>query len=95
MNDDTRRNAEEAATILESHIFRKAMDDLDRQAVAAWRDAKTPEEREYLHLKQAVIADLCNELLRYVEKAAKQELHNNENGPFRAFFARWRHKNKE
>ncbi len=89
------RRAEEAALILDGEVLPSALAALDRQTLDCWRTAKSPEERECLHLKQAVIAEVRLEILRFVEKAAQSERKNNENGPFRALFARLARPGKE
>jgi hypothetical protein len=81
MGDDLRRRAEEAARILSSPLFNEAYALLDKKTVSAWRAARSPEERERLHMRQDILADLWMELCRHIEMAANRE--NEADGFFR------------
>jgi len=88
--DELRERAALAVSLLENSLFRGILSAMDEHTVRSWREAKTPEEREEMHMKQALLAEMRHDLFRMVETAAKQETINNEQGPFRAFIARFR-----
>lgn len=58
---DTERG-HEAARILGSEVFRDAIAAADAHYVQKWRDAGTPEQREWAHAMQAALADVVMEL---------------------------------
>ena len=66
---DRRDRAMEAARILNSPVFRAAMDAMDAQYVAAWRAAREQEEREHWWRMQNCVAVLRRELFRELQGA--------------------------
>lgn len=90
MPEAMRLRAEEAVSILQGQVLPLAFENMDKHIVNAWRDSKTPEERERLHLKQLVLAHVRTEIFSFLECAADFERKNNHDGPFRAFASRLR-----
>ena len=98
MSPDVLRRAEEARGLLEpGSLFGEIWSRMDAETVEAWRAAKTPEERERLHLKQTVLAEVRAEVVLAVEAAAREEsreVPKDGPRPFREFLNRLRRKQK-
>lgn len=72
LDDAQKREALEAARILESPLFRRVFETLDDRYVKAWRGAKSPEDRERCWQRQAALADVQRELFGLVEDANRR-----------------------
>ena len=67
---ERRDRAMEAARILNSAVFRDALDAMDAQYVSAWRAAREQDEREHWWRMQNCVATLRRELFRELQGAA-------------------------
>ena len=76
--DDKKKQGLEAARILNSELFLTVCAELDDDYVAAWRNAKTPEERERSWYRQTALAEIKNQLFSRLQNAALAERGKDE-----------------
>jgi len=72
MTDEIRIKAEQAAAMLcADHLFSEVWQTFDDEIVAAWRGENDAAKREWLHMKQRLLAELKGEFRIAIEKAVK------------------------
>ena len=71
--DKEKERALEAARILNSELFRDVCAELDEDYLAAWRSAKTPEERERLWFMQNALSQVTGRLFSVLQDAANMK----------------------
>ena len=90
MNEIIRQRGEESLSMLESETFQGAFKSIDRAIVQRWRDAKSPEERERLHMRQQILAEVQIQLVENVRTASGEMVREgNRDNVFTAFMAKF------
>lgn len=71
-SDEVERRAKEARRVLESDVFREALETAERNYIQAWKVARTPLEREAAHAKVSVLDDVAKELRAIIARGDMQ-----------------------
>ena len=77
MTDEQQKDANEAAFILQSPVFRRVFETLDAGYVAGWRSGVSGEVREGYWLRQVVLEEVRRGLFEHLNKAAVAEQGTN------------------
>lgn len=70
--DEVALRAKEARRVLDSPVFRDALEAAERNYIQAWKHARTPFEREAAHAKVSVLDDVAKELRAIIARGDMQ-----------------------
>lgn len=83
-----------AAEILDNPVFNQVFERLDAKAVAEWRFAVSPEQREQCHMRQKLLREIREEMLGPIKTLALLEKQDRKPGGFCALLDKFTRKNK-